>query len=252
MKKILVLAMVMLIAIVPCANAWGTSAFYGSDLVDAFNNNVLPAIETVEALMMINQLAGGGSGSNPFEGERKYMFAAYLQLSFDRKTSDGCYYTNADNAIELFKSGQQGDTSDMIRLTVDVGDLSVPDTFPPLVLAEALEDIDGAFKASDKLYRNGATWKGNTFKGTYTESSSRITVELTRTDYEQKLAKGSKGEDVKAVQERLSELGYDVGTPDGVYGKKTAAAVSQFQSENGLEANGVVTDPVWNALFPDD
>ena len=42
------------------------------------------------------------------------------------------------------------------------------------------------------------------------------------------------GEDVRALQERLLEMGYDVGRADGVYGPRTARAVAMFQREVGL------------------
>ena len=49
-----------------------------------------------------------------------------------------------------------------------------------------------------------------------------------------------KGEDVLAVQARLIALGYDPGTADGVYGPKSAAAVTVFQTARGIKADGIV------------
>jgi N-acetylmuramoyl-L-alanine amidase len=46
------------------------------------------------------------------------------------------------------------------------------------------------------------------------------------------------GEDVRTLQERLLEMGYDVGRPDSVYGTRTAKAVGQFQREVGLAPDG--------------
>lgn len=43
---------------------------------------------------------------------------------------------------------------------------------------------------------------------------------------------------VREMQNILNSLGYNVGTPDGLAGKKTGAGVSKFQSEHGLEATG--------------
>ena len=40
------------------------------------------------------------------------------------------------------------------------------------------------------------------------------------------------------VQKTLEELGYDPGLPDGIWGKKTTAAIKSFQSDNGLPATG--------------
>ena len=63
------------------------------------------------------------------------------------------------------------------------------------------------------------------------------------------LKKGSKGVDSVYLQLRLNHLGYDVGTPDGDYGGKTAKAVSAFQQDHGLEATGAVDESTWEALF---
>jgi N-acetylmuramoyl-L-alanine amidase len=47
------------------------------------------------------------------------------------------------------------------------------------------------------------------------------------------------GDDVRQLQERLLELGYDLGRADGIFGRRTAAAVATFQREVGLVADGV-------------
>lgn len=46
------------------------------------------------------------------------------------------------------------------------------------------------------------------------------------------------GDDVRQLQERLLEMGYDVGRTDGVYGARTARAVAAFQREVGLYPDG--------------
>ena len=46
------------------------------------------------------------------------------------------------------------------------------------------------------------------------------------------------GDDVHQLQERLLEMGYDVGRADGIYGTNTARAVAQFQREVGLRSDG--------------
>jgi lipoprotein-anchoring transpeptidase ErfK/SrfK len=43
---------------------------------------------------------------------------------------------------------------------------------------------------------------------------------------------------VKALQERLAELGYDVGTPDGKWGAQTSYALMAFQKVEGLSRDG--------------
>lgn len=50
---------------------------------------------------------------------------------------------------------------------------------------------------------------------------------------------GSTGNEVKAVQQRLISLAYLSGAADGIYGPRTALAVSEFQGKNKLEADGI-------------
>jgi N-acetylmuramoyl-L-alanine amidase len=57
------------------------------------------------------------------------------------------------------------------------------------------------------------------------------------------------GEDVRSLQERLLEMGYDVGRADSVYAVRTARAVAQFQREVGLSTpDGVCGPHTMNAL----
>ncbi|MEH1124589.1 N-acetylmuramoyl-L-alanine amidase [Micromonospora sp. CPCC 206061] len=56
------------------------------------------------------------------------------------------------------------------------------------------------------------------------------------------------GEDVHALQERLLEMGYDVGRADGIYGPRTARMVAQFQREVGLYPDGACGPQTMHAL----
>jgi len=53
---------------------------------------------------------------------------------------------------------------------------------------------------------------------------------------------------VKKVQQALNDAGYECGTPDGIAGKKTAAAITQYQTDKGLEATGTIDDALLEAL----
>lgn len=54
--------------------------------------------------------------------------------------------------------------------------------------------------------------------------------------------------DIKRVQERLNELGYDCGTPDGIKGPRTIEAIKSFQRSKGLEPDGIVGPKTKEAL----
>jgi peptidoglycan hydrolase-like protein with peptidoglycan-binding domain len=45
---------------------------------------------------------------------------------------------------------------------------------------------------------------------------------------------------VSQLQQALASAGYEPGSVDGSYGKQTEAAVTAFQQDNGLAADGVV------------
>ncbi len=81
-----------------------------------------------------------------------------------------------------------------------------------------------------KLYSSSAKKADNTVAGTTVKDD----VPATGT-----LRKGDRSDDVKALQERLKELGYFKNSCTGYYGNATQTAVRAFQSRNGLTADGI-------------
>jgi putative cell wall-binding protein len=62
------------------------------------------------------------------------------------------------------------------------------------------------------------------------------------------LGRGDSGPAVLALQQRLTSLGYWLGTPDGSYGTLTAQAVLAFQKVEGLPRTGVYDAPTRSRL----
>lgn len=62
------------------------------------------------------------------------------------------------------------------------------------------------------------------------------------------LKKGSKGSDVKFLQQILIQKGFLKGDADGIFGTLTEKAVKEFQAANKLVSDGIVGDKTWTAL----
>ena len=66
------------------------------------------------------------------------------------------------------------------------------------------------------------------------------------------LQKGSKGEQVKALQRMLYAMGYNLGSNnpiDGSFGSKTDSAVRAYQKSKGLTVDGIVGAKTWGSLL---
>ncbi len=63
------------------------------------------------------------------------------------------------------------------------------------------------------------------------------------------IARGSKGEQVVRIQERLFDLGYYFYKPTGSFQTVTRSAVLEYQAANGLTADGTVGEESYFALF---
>ena len=84
------------------------------------------------------------------------------------------------------------------------------------------------------------------------ELDSRGATESAAQSGTQTLQKGSKGDEVKALQKRLIELNYLSGSADGDFGGKTKTAVELFQKTAGLDSTGVADEETQKALFASD
>ncbi len=69
--------------------------------------------------------------------------------------------------------------------------------------------------------------------------------------FSKKLQYESKGDLVTQVQQRLTDLGYYTGPISGKFLGNTRNAVKAFQKQNALDADGIVGEKTWNALFND-
>ena len=97
-----------------------------------------------------------------------------------------------------------------------------------------------AFQLNNGLKVDGKTGSG-TFAalfGSSAVSSGSASSSSGTTSTTEKLQSGDKGAAVKTMQTALKNLGYSI-SADGTYGPLTVAAVTTFQKQNGLTADGI-------------
>ena len=90
-----------------------------------------------------------------------------------------------------------------------------------------------AFQTANNLTRDGVAG-AQTQTILYSNSAVKNTVSTSAT-----LKTGTISDAVKDMQERLIALGFLTGTADGNFGANTALALSAFQKQNGLTADGI-------------
>ena len=59
---------------------------------------------------------------------------------------------------------------------------------------------------------------------------------------------GSRGSEVRTIQEKLKRWGYYTGGVDGIYGSLTVSAVKKFQQKNGLTVDGIAGTKTLRAM----
>ena len=113
--------------------------------------------------------------------------------------------------------------------------------------------------------RKGSTTCPGDWLGNWVEAGMNAAKEPTTVDWDaivryfrdlrgqveaEPLKRGARGLPVRLVQGQLNGRGFDAGVVDGIYGRRTKAAVREFQESQGfLKANGVVDGDTFGALF---
>lgn len=62
------------------------------------------------------------------------------------------------------------------------------------------------------------------------------------------LKRGSEGTAVRDLQDALTQLGFDPGPVDGIFGARTEAAVKAFQRAHEIDADGIVGPITWRNI----
>lgn len=86
----------------------------------------------------------------------------------------------------------------------------------------------------------GALYSGSNSSASSSPSTPATPSAPSNTNITATLRLGSRGNQVKILQQELNKLGYNCGTADGIFGSKTLNAVRAFQSAKGLLVDGIV------------
>ena len=111
-------------------------------------------------------------------------------------------------------------------------------------LMEAQDQLTAAIEAAQQSIQSDE-------QATTDETQTNAVPELDSSNYTE-LTKGSKGDEVKALQTRLFELGFYSIAIDGDFGNGTIKAIQAFEEYNGLEQTEIATPEFQALLFSDN
>lgn len=178
-------------------------------------------------------------------------------------TAQGChpmYYTYSKNGKklgEIMVKYRQEIYPRTVKLVArsDLYELRVPNAvsfYEEHAFHDNLEDITWFHTHMKEIAESAAKGLCEWFGLAYVEAPQQEEPEPTveRVDVSVRLlTKGMRGNDVRALQAALNAAGHDCGATDGIFGAATLVAVKQFQSANGLTADGVVGKNTWGKLL---
>lgn len=161
----------------------------------------------------------------------------------------GIINNSAEARNELLKQWKDlGGRDDLIRglkdafealwgIVLAVGD-AMDAIFPDVTVDTLLKLSEAVRTFGQSLKSTLAYWK--VFKGEYETVETTVTVSEPEV-LEGNLRRGLSNDNVKKLQERLAELGYDLGEmgADGIFGPKTEAALKAFQEDYDLLVDGI-------------
>ena len=170
--------------------------------------------------------------------------------------ADGYYGPRTEAAVKAFQL-QHGleETGETDEETLALLEETVAKVHPALEAQQRLLDLgyltgkaDGQFGARSqnalKLFQQIHGLKAT---GGLDEATDTLLFAEDAEALPEPLASGDRGDEVKAIQERLIQLGFLSGLADGRYGSKTSSAVRYFQKHlisqdyAGINANGAVS-----------
>lgn len=210
---------------------------------DYSNSTTISYIPTSEGNYNISLYLKDSISSSQFDAQASLNFAVYSLPQISNVNISGTLYEKRPVALAIQTSG--GSTSGMYfkyELYKDSSLISSTDfinstnyTFTPSVYGQY----------SVKIFVKDAL-SVNSYDYTTTKLISILREPVVISTLP--IYWGMKGSDVIAIQTALTNLGYNIGTIDGIFGSKTYNALVAFQKLKGIKADGVVYQVTLDAL----
>ena len=115
----------------------------------------------------------------------------------------------------------------------------------------ATENAVKAFQWQHNLQNDGIAGE-QTLNLLYSENARVFVPTPTPSPTPSVLSSGASGEEVRRLQTRLKDLGFYTGDIDGAFGKGTKSAVTLFQKQHDLEADGIAGAMTLKMLYSND
>lgn len=195
----------------------------GSELV-----SILGSAEGWDAMSEIQQMNWLSQLEETSKQALQY-FAQQRQLENIGKKSGSITFTNANG--QTLTGTVQSDGS--VKVSTGSGTYTYKDVY---------QNYDGTYRTLEGQSDASFVANKNTSSGS-TGSSAKTYPYGKASDTTGNIKQGARGNNVKAIQYALNQLGYgNAGTSkvDGIFGSGTAAAVRAFQRAMGISADGIV------------
>lgn len=134
---------------------------------------------------------------------------------------NGLYGMNSYSiGIEMVNNGSEPYTDAQVQTVLDI--------CQAIINTYNIEDVIGHHDVAPTRKQDpGKYWKMKEFKE--------------KLGFKQYLRRGSEGDDVEELQNKLKKLGFYTATVDGDFGPKTETAVRSYQKSKGLEQTGKIS-----------
>ena len=220
--------------------------YYSGELSGKYGTATLDAVKAFQS-----DFGLGGTGIADVQTQMVLYTAMYRPLRYGSSGDDVRELQTQLTALGYYKGQISGNFLDATKKAVErfqennslkVTGTADPDTQEVMFSSRAIGRYDDAAPTPTPV--------PNLDYYLVDEDESSVVMPDEPVAFSKKLKNGSKGEDVKKLQQRLHELGYlDESKVSGNFMKYTTRAVKLIQTQNGLPSNGIVDEETWNIIF---